>query len=209
MICALLRERVKEGRVKTPDFKIYQQAFKPSTRDPTDFAELEVGYTLLVSPGQCVSNSKSSGTDEHPVYLHLTTFMPTQDPFFINKHHVLIWFPDRYFFCKKSISSSHSKVFCQSVMGFSIKTKQDLQVDSHRKIAKFIVLVLPFNSALQRGGNHELFFSFSSRHLSTELTVLCTVNLPSFKFSQDDSIFAEIFSQYATCPSSVHVWTSL
>lgn len=34
--------------------------------------------------------------------------------------------------------------------------------------------MLPFNSALQRDGNHELLFSFRCRHLTTELTVLCT-----------------------------------
>lgn len=35
-------------------------------------------------------------------------------------------------------------------------------------------MVLTFNSALQRDGNHELFFSFRCRHLTTKLTVLCT-----------------------------------
>lgn len=52
---------MKEQRVKTPDSKIYQQAFKPSTTDPTDVAELEVEYALLVYTGQSVSNSKSLG----------------------------------------------------------------------------------------------------------------------------------------------------
>jgi len=47
--------------VKTPEFKSYQQAFSPSTADPTDFAEPEAEYTLPVSTGLPVSISRFPG----------------------------------------------------------------------------------------------------------------------------------------------------
>lgn len=121
----------------------------------------------------------------HPMYLHLTSFMPTQTRIPSSLTNLMFQFGSLtdIFSARNQSPPATVKSFVSLSWDFPLTQSKFCRFTATAKPTKFIVLVLTFNSALQRDGNHELFFSFRCRHLSTKLTLLCTQSTNSHRMT--------------------------